>query len=343
MLAASKALPIKENIMDFDAAKQRRVLQARSYVRLAPNIVHLNTMHGNHEVALEVEAGIASLTFYEGNPVQSAELLMAAAEAVTAQDRLIKSVAFEGHQASLPRHISGTDGRLDSAVLWQWPSLWLPQLSYPLPPVQQMTAGRYHPRRPGKPKGTVYQRFIPWLERDISFRVADPETDLAAFNRWMNDEQVNTIWEDAGSIDKHREILEERIADPHVLPLIGSFADIPFGYFEVYWAKENRLGPYYDADDYDRGWHVAIGEPDYRGKKWISAWLPSLMHFIFLDDPRTKRIVGEPRASHEQQIRNLDRSGFAKVKHFDFPHKRALLVMLTRERFFGDHLWVPAS
>lgn len=342
MLAASKALSIKENIMDFDAAKQRRALQSRSYIKLAPNLVHLKAAHGHHEAAFEVEAGVATITFYHGEPPQSAELLMAAAEAVTAEDRSIKSVAFEGHQASLPRHISRA-GKLDSAILWQWPSLWLPQLSYPLPPVREMTAGRYHPRRPAKPKGTVYQRFIPWLERDISFRVADPETDLAAFHRWMNDEQVNTIWEDAGSLDKHREILEERIADPHVLPLIGSFADIPFGYFEIYWAKENRLGPFYDADDYDRGWHVAIGEPDYRGKKWISAWLPSLMHFIFLDDPRTQRIVGEPRASHEQQIRNLDRSGFAKVKHFDFPHKRALLVMLTRERFFGDHLWVPAS
>ncbi|MGY3611663.1 acetyltransferase, partial [Bradyrhizobium sp. Lot11] len=136
-------------------------------------------------------------TFYEGNPVQSAELLMAAAEAVTAQDRSIKSIAFEGHQACLPPHIAGAGGRLDSAILWQWPSLWLPQLSYPLPPVQQMTAGRYHPRRPAKPRGTVYQRFIPWLERDITFRVADPETDLAVFHRWMNDEQVNTIWEDA--------------------------------------------------------------------------------------------------------------------------------------------------
>ncbi|MGO8113688.1 GNAT family N-acetyltransferase [Rhizobium leguminosarum] len=329
--------------MDFDAVKQRRALQSRSYVSLAPNLIHLKTAYGHHEAAFEVEAGIASVTFYHGDPVQSAELLMAAAEAVTAEDRSITSVVFEGHQTSLTRHIADASGRLDSAILWQWPSLWLPQLSYPLPPVQEMTSGRYHPRRPAMPKGTIYRRFIPWLEREITFTVADPETDLAAFHRWMNDEQVNTIWEDAGSIDKHRKILEERVADPHVLPLIGSFADIPFGYFEVYWAKENRLGPFYDADDYDRGWHVAIGEPGYRGKKWISAWLPSLMHFIFLDDPRTKRIVGEPRASHEQQIRNLDRSGFAKVKHFDFPHKRALLVMLGRERFFGDRLWVPAS
>ncbi|WP_431323509.1 GNAT family N-acetyltransferase [Rhizobium sp. YTU87027] len=329
--------------MDFDAVKQRCAICSRSYRRHGPNILYLETASGHHEATVEVKAGVASLTFYHGNPVPSAELLMAAAEAVTAEDPSIKAVVCEQQKVTLETHGLGDGGRLEPIILWQWPSLWLPQLTYPLPPVQELTAGRYHPRRPRKPTGTVYRRFIPWLERDVSFRVADPNTDLACFHRWMNDEQVNTIWEDAGPIDKHRDILQARIADPHVLPLIGSFGDTPFGYFEVYWAKEDRLGPFYDADDYDRGWHVAIGEPDYRGKKWISAWLPSLMHFIFLDDPRTRRIVGEPRASHEQQIRNLDRSGFSKIKHFDFPHKRALLVMLSRERFFGDHLWVPAA
>lgn len=86
---------------------------------------------------------------------------------------------------------------------------------------------------------------------------------------------------------------------------------------------------------------MLIGDGEIRGKAYISAWLPSLMHYIFLDDPRTQRIVGEPRIDHVQQIRNLDRSGFAKVKAFDFPHKRAMLVMLLRERFFGERLWVP--
>jgi acetyl CoA:N6-hydroxylysine acetyl transferase len=62
---------------------------------------------------------------------------------------------------------------------------------------------------------------------------------------------------------------------------------------------------------------------------------------MLLDDPRTQRIVGEPRADHAQQIRNLERSGFASVKEFDFPHKRAMLVMLLRERYFGERLWIP--
>ncbi|MEZ2126399.1 MULTISPECIES: GNAT family N-acetyltransferase [unclassified Sinorhizobium] len=328
--------------MDFDAVKQRRSALLRSSCRLAPNLVHIETAFGRHEVTLEQNAGTASLMFYHGDPIGSGDILLAAAEAITAEDRSIRSVVFDKLEKLLPPNLASR-GMLDAGVLWQWPLPWLPEVTYPFPPIKELTNGRYHPRRPAKPTGLVYRRFIPWLERDVAFRVADLEADLASFHRWMNDEQVNAIWEDSGDIDRHREILAARIADPHVLPLIGMFGDIPFGYFEVYWAKEDRLGPFYDADDYDRGWHVAIGEPAYRGKRWISAWLPSLMHFIFLDDPRTQRVVGEPRASHEQQIRNLDRSGFAKIKHFDFPHKRALLVMLTRERFFGDHLWVPAS
>jgi predicted GH43/DUF377 family glycosyl hydrolase len=70
-------------------------------------------------------------------------------------------------------------------------------------------------------------------------------------------------------------------------------------------------------------------------------WLTSISHYLFLADPRTRRIVGEPRADHRQQLRNLDRCGYAKLKEFDFPHKRAMLVMLLRERYFTDTLWWP--
>ena len=40
-------------------------------------------------------------------------------------------------------------------------------------------------------------------------------------------------------------------------------------------------------------------------------------------------------------IRNLAKCGYANLKEFDFPHKRAMLGMLLRERFFAERLWVP--
>lgn len=261
--------------------------------------------------------------------------------------RVLRLQAEGGLAATLARRVALPAGdALDvhAEAFWQQSDLWLlyREAGRPYPCLPVMSAkGQRHPRRPPKPAGEVYARHIPWLGKVLSFRVATIEEDVERLNRWMNNPRVAQVWEEEGDLEFHRRYLQNLIDDPHMLPLIASADGKPFGYFEVYWAKENRLGPYYDAQDYDRGWHVLIGEDDIRGRAWVTAWLPSLMHYLFLDDSRTQRIVGEPRSDHHQQINNLDRCGFAKVKEFDFPHKRAMLVMLLRERYFADRLWVP--
>lgn len=306
--------------------------------------LQISTASGAYAVSVETTPDILKLGLPDLPRTEVVTVLSSAIEFVSAQSRDVGVIEISNVPAvDFPLgRLEGDRLTVDPRAFWQWPAPWIAKPAYPHPQIHVLSNGQYHPKRPQKPVGVVYERYIPWLGQSLSFRAVGPQADLEHFHRWMNDEQVNVVWEDSGDRQKHLSILEERLHDPHMLALIGCFDGVPFGYFEVYWAKENRLGPYYDAQDYDRGWHVAIGEPAYRGKQWITAWLPSLMHFIFLDDPRTQRIVGEPRASHEQQIRNLDRSGFAKVKHFDFPHKRAMLVMLTRERYFGDRFWVPA-
>ncbi|MCJ2036199.1 GNAT family N-acetyltransferase [Methylobacterium sp. J-068] len=230
-----------------------------------------------------------------------------------------------------------------AAQAMQRPDPWLAARHAPFPQVPVLSHGRRHPRRPPKPQGTVYARYLPRLGRTFSLRAATLADDLDRLHRWMNDPRIAAFWGEEGDLDKHRRYLDDLIADPHMLPLVGSFDGEAFAYFEIYWAKENRLAPFYDAWDYDRGWHVLVGEERFSGRDYIGAWLPSLMHYLFLDDPRTQRIVGEPAASHVRQIRNLETSGFARLSTFDFPHKRAALVMLLRERFFGDRLWLPAD
>ncbi|WP_051432044.1 GNAT family N-acetyltransferase [Rhodovibrio salinarum] len=288
-------------------------------------------------------------------PERLAEATAAALEALMTRDARAQSIPldfgrFDAAQTRLFEKgvaMPDTDGGAvaHADMLLQRPEAWSPWRrdagAYPFSPV--MTNGRRHPQRPPKPTGRVYARYIPWLGQTLSFDVADPQQHLDRFHRWMNDPRVDAFFEEAGSLDYHRDYLRALTANPGMLPLIGCFDDAPFAYFEVYWAQESRLGPYYDADDYDRGWHVLVGEDAFRGKAYIAAWLPSLVHFMLLDDPRTQRIVGEPAANHHQQLRNLQRSGFAHVKSFDFPHKRAALVALTRERFFGDQLWQPAD
>jgi RimJ/RimL family protein N-acetyltransferase len=278
---------------------------------------------------------------------------IALVERSTAQDAALETIRLHADAEAIEtlvvhaagQRVAGDARTIDllPALIWQLPDSWLTDARLrPFPQLRVTTGGRGHPLRPPKPLGMVYRRRIPWLDREITFRAATPQ-DAALLNAWMNQPRVAEIWDEAGPIERHRAYIEALLADPHMLPLIGLFDGAPFGWFEVYHAAENRIGPHYACDDFDRGWHVAIGDEGCRGAAFVSAWLPSLMHFMFLDEPRTQRIVGEPRADHRQQLRNLERSGFATLGTIDFPHKRAALVALTRDRFFRDHLWAPGA
>ncbi|MCO8171476.1 acetyltransferase [Pseudomonas sp. 21LCFQ02] len=279
------------------------------------------------------------------------QTLLAALEAVFTTHPSLKSITLTGTTST------ATDSLIADGVLritgperitcyaeafWQHPQIWLNKASFGAAPQQLVISdGKRHPLRPRSSTEVLYSRYIPWLGQTLTFQQADPDRDLHAFNRWMNSPRVAHFWEEEGSLEQHHAYLQKQLNDPHTLPLIGRFDGQPFGYFEAYWAKEDRIAPFYDAADYDRGLHLLVGEEAFRGKAFYTAWFSSICHYLFLDDPRTQRLVCEPRHDNLRQIANFDRSGFAKVKHFDFPHKRALLVMLTRERFFSERLYQP--
>ncbi|NER64733.1 acetyltransferase [Pseudomonas sp. MAFF212427] len=225
--------------------------------------------------------------------------------------------------------------RCERALFWQLPQPWLGQtLSGTYPQQMQITGGKRHPLRAPKARGEVYRRFDPRVGAWISLRTLEIDHDLERFNRWQNNPRVLNFWQEGGSLEQHRDYLSKLQADPHTLTLIGCFDDQPFAYFEAYWAKEDRIAPFYPADDYDRGIHMLVGEETHRGPHKVASWLSALVHYLFLDDPRTQRVVAEPRADNAKMIGYMHDQCFHCEKEFDFPHKRAALMVLGRERFF---------
>ncbi len=220
-------------------------------------------------------------------------------------------------------------------LFWQLPRPWLVQPTAAYPQHMCMTDGKRHPRRPPKPTGEVYRRFDPRINAWVSLRMLDIEHDLARFNRWQNNPRVANFWQEQGDLAQHRAYLEKLAADPHSLTLIGCFDDQPFAYFEAYWAREDRIAPFLDADHYDRGVHMLVGEENHRGPHKVGSWLSALTHYLFLDDARTQRVVAEPRADNDKMIGYMQAQGFYREKEFDFPHKRAALMVVGREGFFS--------
>lgn len=241
-------------------------------------------------------------------------------------------------------HETGTEERwavIDRAVLRQLPLLWRRHRSHVTYPFLRTAIGpedRLPPLRPPRPGGPMYDRWLPELGMTVSLRPIDRRADLSMFHHWMNQGRVAFFWELAKSEEELDAYLAAQEADPHIFGVIASFDGEPTGYFEFYWAKEDRLGPYYEHEDFDRGWHGLIGNPRHLGRPKTLALFRSVTHYLFLDDPRTCRIMGEPRASHQKMLSYAADAGYVTLKEFDFPHKRAALVCCERDRFFREVL-----
>ncbi|CCG83763.1 protein of unknown function [Taphrina deformans PYCC 5710] len=193
-----------------------------------------------------------------------------------------------------------------------------------------------HPVRPLRPaEGTmIYQRFIPSFMESFSLRVASAEADLDTYASWQDSDRVHAFWGERGTRDHHARYLRRQLADPHVLPVLASFGDTAFAYFELYHAKEDAISLFAGAGDYDRGFHALVGHEAYRGPDRVRVWISSVTHYLFLADDRTQRVMLEPRVDNETFIGYLLKAGYVIEKEFNFPHKRSALVSITREKFF---------
>lgn len=255
---------------------------------------------------------------------------------------------------------SAGDVIVSRAAFWQGagplgPAVWVPSLAasspYPFLPAtyghaaQGLITSVQHPLRPLKlgawdathaAAEPVYRRYIPALQQTLTFRLArsQSEADVDLLHRWHATERVCTGWRQDLPRAEHQAYLAAQEASSDSVALIGEWDGEPFGYVEIYYAKESNLRTLYDIGDFDRGFHALVGEERFRGPHRVRAWMGSVVHLLFLLDPRTTRVVSEPRASNTKMVEYECLCGGHVEKLIDLPHKRAALVLFPRERFF---------
>lgn len=131
----------------------------------------------------------------------------------------------------------------------------------------------------------------------LNIGLSDPEY----LHKWMNDPRISYFWGESGPQSQQEEFLKRGLQSRHSFPVIGCWDGKPFGYFEIYWVKEDNIGKYLPhVGDYDRGFHCLVGEQEFRGEHRVKVWLSALVHFCFLSDLRTDTVMLEPRVDNEK-------------------------------------------
>ena len=126
-------------------------------------------------------------------------------------------------------------------------------------------------------------------------------TDVELLHRWMNKPRVSHSWGEDGPIAHQGAFLSAGLTSQHSVPVIGCFDGKPFGYFEIYWVKEDRLAAHLTAGsvgEWDRGLHCLVGEEEFRGPQRVKVWLSALVHTCWLADYRTQVVFMEPRVDN---------------------------------------------
>ncbi|KAI9725870.1 MAG: hypothetical protein M1828_002499 [Chrysothrix sp. TS-e1954] len=191
------------------------------------------------------------------------------------------------------------------------------------------------------PRHSVSDSLVPTLGTFDAERDSDPYL----LHRWMNSPRVSHFWGENGPISHQEDFLTRSLSSRHSFPAIGCWDGKPFGYFEIYWVKEDSLGKYLGGNvgDYDRGIHCLVGEQEFRGPHRVSIWLSALVHYCWLADMRTSTVMMEPRvdnANRDVHDRDADRLrlekycqevGFYKEREVAFPHKQSNLMKVQRD------------
>lgn len=140
-------------------------------------------------------------------------------------------------------------------------------------------------------------------------------SDLDMLRKWMDGPWSNPGWTELRPLpdqNKQEPLLMSRQASEevflrshfqirHSFPAVGCWNGNPFGYFQVYWVKESRLGQTCDeVDNYDRGVHCLYSDPESVTPLRMAIWLSALVHYCWLADIRTQSVVLELKMENER-------------------------------------------
>jgi lysine N-acyltransferase len=157
-------------------------------------------------------------------------------------------------------------------------------------------------------------------------RLLSPDgDDPSLVSRWMNEPHVDLFWEQAWTPREWSGAIATQLAGDYSRPFLVSYEGGPFAYVELYRTPRDVVGLHYDADPYDLGIHLAIGDRERTGRGLGRAMVRAIADGVAVADPRCRRVLADPDERHVMARRMFVGAGFRLMGVSDLGHKRAAL------------------
>ena len=315
----------------------------------------INFQHAEILIQAEQVGTLLTLNIFKNDLLLNDDLLLVGVEYILGHTKDIQYVEIKNfnHEVKpgfiLQKYFLGSGNiiRFERQQFYQLRGIWHSERDFN-PKIETWThtkawtseVERIHPIRSVIQSGILYSKYVPEIDKTLSFKVIDEHKDLEIFHHWHNLPRIADFWELGLSKTELADYIKKTHEDPHTLPMMLLCDDKPVGYFEIYWCREDRLAPYYESEAFDRGFHFLIGDNNFLGFKNTDATLKVLAHFLFVDDLRTRRLMAEPRSDNTKVLKYIETFvAWKKLFEFNFPHKRSAMLECTREDFFmGNYL-----
>ncbi|MBB4805507.1 siderophore synthetase component/RimJ/RimL family protein N-acetyltransferase [Chryseobacterium defluvii] len=181
-------------------------------------------------------------------------------------------------------------------------------------------------------KETVYSRYFPEENVNISIRPFDIDKDFEMVHEWFNMEHAKPFWKMDGPKRDLELWFRTILPSDEQHSFIGYVNDVPQFSFEPYWPMRDIVGAYYDALPTDYGTHFFVAETQ-KDKKFSFQSFQVALDYIF-SLPEVGKCIGEASVDAVPTDRIITRLGYTREGVIEMPHKTAYLTFCTRENYW---------
>jgi len=166
---------------------------------------------------------------------------------------------------------------------------------------------------------------------------ANVNEHYSLLHNWMNKHHVSEYWQQAWSIDRIKQYLDDQIGSYHQV-FIVLVDERPIAYTELYLVCEDPLGEKCAHKNNDWGWHLLIGPSDFIGCGLSKGVGHTIMSYLFIVK-HAESIFCEPDTRNKRMINFTTALGHRNLGTIQLGNKRANLMKCSHKDY--DKIKIP--